>query len=478
MEFLARLRQLTRHQAFNRLLRVRIAAQTGDGTVQVGMASYVLFSPQNAPNAVAIATVLAITLLPFSVIGPFVSVLLDRFPRQRIAMFTDITRAVICLIIAGLIWTNNASSGWGYVALFTLLLIAISLNRFMLAGLAAGLANTVNEDEYLSASSIMPMIGPLGLMLGGGIAGGTRLILGSVMTTDQANAVIFAIAAGIFVLSAAFASRIPKNGLESIRVWVDAPKGSSVVADQALAIPVVESGQQPLGAEQTKAYRATDPSNAVDVWRGLVEAFVYLRTKKTVMLGLTSVSVQRTTYGLLMVTTILAYRNYFHGSDDLPAAIVDLGLWFGITGAGYVLSGVFAPIVSNKFGVRGAIVLFLFGSAVVQLVPGSIFTRPTLVAAGFLLGLFAQSMKVCVDTVVQAHVDDEFKGRTFVLYDIMFNATLVFGATIGAFIVPEHGLSLPIYLGMSVAFFLVASWFTLRSRSLSSEFNAGTNIPH
>lgn len=479
MEFLARLRQLTRHQAFNRLLRVRIAAQTGDGTVQVGMASYVLFSPQNAPNAVAIATVLAITLLPFSVVGPFVSVLLDRFPRQRIAILTDSTRAAICLIIAGLIWTGNAGSGWGYAALFTLLLVAISLNRFMLAGLAAGLANTVDDDEYLSASSIMPMIGPFGLMLGGGLAAGTRLVLGSIISIDQANAVIFVIAAGIFTFSVAFASRIPKHGL--------GPLGNGMPSDNDIPVrSAVESESLPTTGDTTVTSeseirqvfvdRATDSGSIVETWRSLVEAFAYLRTKKTVTLGLTSVAVQRTTYGLLMVTTILAYRNHFHSSDDLPAAIVDLGVWFGITGAGYVLSGVFAPIVSNKLGIRAAIMTFLFSSAVVQLVPGSIFVRPALVVAGFLLGLFAQSMKICVDTVVQAHVDDEFRGRTFVLYDIMFNATLVLGASIGAFIVPEHGLSLPIYAGMSMAFLLIGGWFTLRSRSLVSEFNAGTAI--
>ena len=438
MEFLARFAQLTRHKDFNRLLRVRIAAQTGDGTVQIGMASYVLFSPQNAPNAVAIATVLAITLLPFSVVGPFLSVLLDRFPRQRIAIFTDVTRTVICLIIAGLIATGSVSSGLGYVALFSLLLVAISLNRFMLAGLAAGLANTVDEDEYLSASSVMPMIGPLGLLIGGGIAAVTRLVLGSILSIDQANAVIFVIAAGIFSISVAFASRIPRHGLGPIG---DVPRAS-----------------------------------VVEVWDGLVDALHYLRTKKTVTLGLGSVTVQRITYGLLMVTTILAYRNHFHGSNDLSAAIVDMGLWFGITGAGYVFSGVFAPIISSKFGIRGAIMSFLFGSAIIQFVPGSIFVRPALVIAGFFLGLFAQSMKVCVDTVVQAHVADEYKGRAFVLYDIMFNATLVLGATIGAFLVPEHGLSLPIYLGMSVTFLIVAIWFMIRSRPIGSAFDAGTDL--
>lgn len=438
VEFVSRLRRLSRHRAFVRLLRVRIAAQTGDGTVQVGMASYVLFSPQNAPDAAAIATVLAITMLPFSIVGPFVSVALDRWSRQRIVMVVDITRVVLCLIIAALIATGS-TDGWGSAVLFGLLLLALSLNRFMLAGLSAGLPGTVDEDEYLDASSIMPMIGPAGLMVGGALAGGTRLALSNVMPIHHADGIVFCIAAAIFALSVAFASRIDRHGLGPA---TDTPRGS-----------------------------------VGEVWYGLLGALRHIRTRPTVVQGLTAVIVQRITYGLLMVTTILAYRNRFHGPDDLPAAMVDLGLWFGVAGAGYVLSGVVAPPISNRLGVRRAIITFLVVSGIVQLVPGSVFTRPTLVIAGFFLGLCAQSMKVCVDTVVQAHVDDEFRGRTFVIYDMIFNVSLVVGATIGAAIAPATGLSLPIYVGMAAAFFVIATWFTLRSRTLGDAiFNEGTEL--
>ena len=51
--------------------------------------------------------------------------------------------------------------------------------------------------------------------------------------------------------------------------------------------------------------------------------------------------------------------------------------------------------------------------------------------AAFLLGLTAQCIKICVDTLVQAHVADEFKGRVFVLYDMIFNVALVVAAVIG-----------------------------------------------
>src|SRR4051794_10335483 len=68
------LRQLWRHRYFRRLLAVRVATQTGDGILQIALASFVLFSPERQPDAASVAAVLAVTLLPFSFIGPFVGV--------------------------------------------------------------------------------------------------------------------------------------------------------------------------------------------------------------------------------------------------------------------------------------------------------------------------------------------------------------------------------------------------------------------
>ncbi len=89
--------------------------------------------------------------------------------------------------------------------------------------------------------------------------------------------------------------------------------------------------------------------------------------------------------------------------------------------------------------------------------------------AGFLLGVTAQSIKLCVDTLVQAHVDDEFKGRVFVVYDMIFNVALVVAAVIGAALLPSNGVSVPIIVGLAVAYALLGVWFALVSRNLSMD---------
>jgi len=168
----------------------------------------------------------------------------------------------------------------------------------------------------------------------------------------------------------------------------------------------------------------------------------------------------------------LVYRNYFHAPDQLDAAIADLGVLVVITGAGFVFASVVTPPVSARLGVRSAMIIALLASAVFQLVPGSIYARIPLMIAAFLLGLTAQAIKICVDTLVQAHVADEFKGRVFVIYDVIFNVALVAASVIAAIILPANGKSVMVLILMAVCYLLISVWFALVSRGVS--MNEGT----
>jgi hypothetical protein len=69
--------------------------------------------------------------------------------------------------------------------------------------------------------------------------------------------------------------------------------------------------------------------------------------------------------------------------------------------------------------------------------------------------------------LVQAHVADEFKGRVFVIYDIIFNVALVAAAVIAAVIMPASGKSVPILIIMAICYVLITLWFALVTRGLS-----------
>src|SRR6188472_4564804 len=105
------LRQLWRHRYFRRLLAVRIAIQSSDGVLQVALAAYVLFSPERQPDATSIAIVLAITLLPFSILGPFTSIVIDRVSRRQVLIIANLARAAVALGLAALVATGSQGAG-------------------------------------------------------------------------------------------------------------------------------------------------------------------------------------------------------------------------------------------------------------------------------------------------------------------------------------------------------------------------------
>ncbi|HEX5905803.1 MAG TPA: MFS transporter [Propionibacteriaceae bacterium] len=432
MEFARSLQQLWRHRYFRRLLAVRLAIQSCDGVLQVALAAYVLFSPERQPDAASIALVLAITLLPFSILGPFAAVVIDRVSRRQVIVVCNLARGAVTLLVAALVATGLRTLG--VEALFYGgVLLVMSLNRFLLAALSASLPHTIDPGEYMVANSVVPVVGPVGLLIGVAIATPLRLILGHAMPDYQANAILFVIAAAGFALTAGLALWIPRRQL---------------------------------GPDDV------EPVRVRDVLAGLMEALAHLRRRRAAGIGLLTIAGHRLVYGIVTVAIILVYRNYFHTIDQVDAAIADLGLLVVITGAGFAFASVVTPPLSVRLGVRTTMIICLLASAVFQVVPGAIYSRVPLMVAAFLLGLTAQGLKLCVDTLVQAHVADEFKGRVFVLYDVIFNVTLVVAAVIAAIILPANGRSVAIMVIMAGCYLVVGLVFALVSRGVS--MNEGT----
>lgn len=416
------LKRLWRHEPFRRLLTLRVLSQAGDGTLQVGMASYILFSPQSQPNAWAIAGVLAITLMPYTVLGPFVGTLLDRWSRRQITVVSDIVRAVLALLVGLLIFAGLTDGVW-QIAFYGALLVAMSVNRFMLAGLSAGLQYTVEPDEYLSSSSIIPTVGPLGVVIGAGLGFGARVGLGPVIGANEADAVVFGVAAVLFTGSVLVARGFHRDALGP------------------------EPGQP--------------RSTPEEVWLGLGRALRHLRTRPAAVIALLGMFATRLLFGLFSVTVILAIRNFFN--SDPNEALADLTLWGLATGAGFIASTALVPVLARRLGLRRTAIAVLALCAAAQSMPVVSPSMGVLFGASFFIGLGVQSLKICVDTIVQAHVEERFKGRVFTFYDVGFNSAFVLAAVIAAVTLPDTGIDVVgfavmalAYLGLAVVFSVVA----------------------
>ena len=125
---------LLRGRWFRRLFTVRVASQFTDGVFQVALAGYVIFSPEKQATPGAIAAALAVVLLPFSALGPFVGVFLDRWSRRQVLAWSNFVRVGLVLGLA-----LAMAGGLRGPILFALILLSLSVNRFLLAGLSAAL---------------------------------------------------------------------------------------------------------------------------------------------------------------------------------------------------------------------------------------------------------------------------------------------------------------------------------------------------
>src|SRR4051795_1662220 len=104
-------RHLLERGDFRRLLTTRLLAQFGDGVFQAALAGTVLFNPQRAADPIDVAAGFAILLLPYSLVGPFAGVWLDRWSRRQVLLRANLLRAALVAIVAALVLAGVGGLG-------------------------------------------------------------------------------------------------------------------------------------------------------------------------------------------------------------------------------------------------------------------------------------------------------------------------------------------------------------------------------
>ncbi len=123
-----------RGASFRKLFSVRLVSQASDGAFQVGLASLVFFSTDRATTPTAVALAAVVTVVPYTLIGPFAGVLLDVWQRRQILLLANAIRSVMVLGVATMIFTIGVGP-----PVYLTALACLSMNRFFLAGLGASL---------------------------------------------------------------------------------------------------------------------------------------------------------------------------------------------------------------------------------------------------------------------------------------------------------------------------------------------------
>ncbi|MFF7641696.1 MFS transporter [Streptomyces canus] len=405
------LRVLLRFRDFRRLLSVRLLSQGADGVFQIALAAYVVFSPEKQTSATAIASAMAVLLLPYSLVGPFAGALLDRWRRRQVFLYGNLVRALLASATAVLILSNVPD--WLF---YVSALCVTAVNRFVLSGLSAALPRVVDEERLVIANSLSPTAGTLAATAGGGLAFVVRLLVA------DSDAAVVLLGAGLYLCGALAALRMSPELLGPDRELIQ-PRLDAALAGTARDLA---AGVRHLAApERRSAARA-----------------------------LGAMTVMRFCYGALLVTVLMLCRYALTSEPDDGLAL--LGLALGISGAGFFAAAVITPWVTGKLGPKRWIVVCAAAAAVLEPVLGLPFTTAPMLIAAFVLGLITQGAKIATDTIVQSSVDDGFRGRIFSVYDVLFNVAFVGAAAVAALILPPDGRSALLVVGVAVLYAVIA----------------------
>lgn len=413
-------RRLLAVRDFRRLLAVRLTGQCGDGLLQGAMFGAAFFNPDKATSAGAAAAAFAILLLPYSLVGPFAGVVLDRWSRQRILLVSNGIRAIVVALLAA----SLTGSGPTSATTVLLALLAISLNRFVLSGLSAALPQVVEDRRLVTANAFTTTLGTGATALGAGAS----LLLRSVWGQgDAAAGAIASVGAAAYLVAALIASRI---GLR--RLGPD---------QQVQTVPLI---------------------HAVAVLAaGLADGARHVSAARPAARALVAITAARFFSGLAFVIVLLVYTDDGH----LGGGIGGLGQTITAVVVGGLTAAVVTPSACRRFGPQRWLLVGLTIAGVATAAGFPPYQHRTLVVAGLALGFGSQAMKICVDTLLQESLHDIYRGRVFALYDVLFNVSFVAAAGCAAVVVPDDGYSLPVVSAIAAGYLLTAVGYALKVRA-------------
>ncbi|MFI5978577.1 MFS transporter [Streptomyces sp. NPDC051452] len=406
------LRVLLRLRNFRRLLYVRLLSQGADGVYQVALAAYVVFSPEKQTSATAVASAMAVLLLPYSLVGPFAGVLLDRWRRRQVFVYGNLLRALLATATAVLVLGHVPGR-----LFYASALCVTAVNRFVLAGLSASLPRVVDVDRLVLANSLSPTAGTLAATAGGGLAFVVRL------ATAGSDAAVVLLGAFLYLCAA--------------------------LASLSMAPALLGPDRCPARPHLGAALAGTA--------RDLFAAVRHLAAsrRREAAWALAAMTWMRFCYGALLVLMLMLCRYALSGSAEEGLRL--LGLTLALSGAGFFAAAVLTPWVVGRLGPGRWIVACSTLAAVLVPALGLTFTTGPLLAATFFLGLITQGAKIATDTIVQAGVDDGFRGRIFSVYDVLFNIAFVGAAGVAALILPPDGRSTALVALVAVIYAAVAT---------------------
>lgn len=426
--FFADLATVLAERGFRRLFGTRLISQAGDGMFTAGLGAYVFFNTTSFPSPVSAAGAFAVLYLPYSLIGPFAGVLIDRWSRRQILVWSALIRSVVVAVTAALV-----ASGKLGVPLYAGVLAVLGVNRFFLSSLSAALPHVVAADKLVMANSVAPTSGTIASFLGGFTGLGIHLATGG---GRGGSAATLLVAGACYLVAGAVAATMHRDLLGPDRAAAGQQRAGMLTELGIVAAALAAGARHVLGRRRPAA-------------------------------ALFATGCQRMMYGILFLMSILLYRNYFYHTSA-NNALSHFTLVIVASAIGYGAAAALTPVVSSRLSAVALITILLAMAGLVAAPLGATFSQVPFLVISFAVSLAAQGVAITSTTVIQQEVDDGFRGRVFSFYDMLFNAPFVIGAAVSAAFMPLNGKSYPLLAAAGGGYLLAALAYSMLSRQRSA----------
>ncbi|MEA2506790.1 MAG: hypothetical protein QOH48_1408 [Actinomycetota bacterium] len=358
------------------MLAAQFLGQAADGFAQAIFAFVLVLEPLSRGTPARILALFVLTLLPYSILSPFLGVFVDRWSRRALLVSTNLSRAALLITLP--FWGRLLP---GRLALYISVLLLLGLGRLFLTTKGALLPVVLKEHHLLKGNSLSGGGGMIAA-LGGGVAGVELLkVITPHVGLTLAGFVYAAAALAALRLSSSFVPQDHRSGTLTASV-------GAVISGLAAGLAAI--------------------------WK-----------RPAARLPLVAIFILRTVAMIVAIAAILIIKKEFPGGGQRFGRLNSGALALGSAGLGAFAAALLAPLAGNRLKQPGLIVagFVISGAGIVAL--GGIVTIPAVLGLTFVAGFGSFLTKVAVDAQVQQALPDEFRGRAFALYDILYNLASV-----------------------------------------------------
>jgi MFS family permease len=366
-----RAREALRSDDFRRLFAIRLITQSGDGLFQAALVSSIVFNPEEQNTILGFAIATLVVSLPFSILGPFTGVFIDRWSRRRILVVAPWLRAAA-------VWLVLFDPKAAPVLFFGGALWVLSVNRFYLATAQAVVPRLVPTEDLLMANSMATVGGTVALLLGVFVGGWIADLVGDVP--------VIAIAGAEWLAASMVATRIR----------------SPLLPHHVPEAPVRDELRR--------------------VAREFADGITRLAGTPRALAPITSITLDQVGQGIVLVLSLFVFRDRFQEGVGSFSNLIGAG------GLGVLLGILTVGKLEERLPKERIVALAFLAGGLVLIAVATYVTGWSVLIASFAVGLTFAWKKIPVDTMVQEAIPDGYRGRVFAVYDVAYNLSRVAAA--------------------------------------------------